>query len=482
MMLAEHQHLAEQGAELVELRVDYIARQVQLKRLLADRPCPTIITCRRKSDHGKWEGDENSRLMLLRSAIVEGVEYVDLEDDIAGKIPRYGPTKRIISLHNFRETPDDLDEVYRRLCDLDPDIVKIATMAHSPSDNLRMLKLVQNASIPTVGICMGEIGMPSRILAKRFGAPFTYATFHQERTMAPGQFSYSQMVDIYRYNEINAQTEVYGVIADPVGHSMSPVIHNAAFAHLKMNKVYVPFRVPREDLDAFLFDCADLGVKGLSVTIPHKEEVISHCPVVDDSVHGIGAANTLLFGEQGLQAINSDYNAAMGSLFQALELTATDNILKGKKALVLGAGGVAKALVYGLTRYGADVAIASRTLMRSEDMAKRFKAKAIPWEDRFKQTYDLLINGTPIGMHPEVDNTPYERSHLKAGMVVFDTVYNPERTLLVKEAREIGCRVITGVDMFVRQAAIQFRHFTGEKPPIDLMRDTLRRTIGPARY
>ncbi|MGE0609891.1 MAG: type I 3-dehydroquinate dehydratase, partial [Pirellulales bacterium] len=240
-VLAEHKHLVEQGAKLVELRLDYIKSAVDIKRLLNDRPCPVIITCRREREGGKFAGTEEARRMLLRSAIASGADYVDLEEDIAASIPRYGKTKRIISLHDFVRTPEDLGAIHARLAALDADIVKIATLANHPHDNVRMLRLIKDAKIPTVGLCMGDIGTPSRILAGKFGAPLTYATFHIERTLAPGQLSYDQMVNIYNYPSIDSQTEVYGVIGDPIGHSYSPLIHNAAFRYQKLNKVYVPF-------------------------------------------------------------------------------------------------------------------------------------------------------------------------------------------------------------------------------------------------
>ncbi len=191
-VIAEHRHLVQQGAQLVELRLDYIGGEVNLRRLLADRPSPVVITCRRERDGGKWQGTEEQRLMLMRSAIAEGVEYVDLEDDVASLIPRYGKTKRIISLHDYRKTPDDLEEIHARLSALDADVVKLATTANQTHDNLRMLQLVARAKVPTVGICMGDIGTPSRILAGRFGAPFTFATFHHERTLAPGSSASSR--------------------------------------------------------------------------------------------------------------------------------------------------------------------------------------------------------------------------------------------------------------------------------------------------
>ncbi len=184
-MLAEHKHLAEQGAKLVELRIDYISSRVNIKRLIKDRPCPVIITCRRESDGGKYSGTEEQRIMLLREAISEGVDYVDIEEDIANQIPRYRTTKRIISYHNFRHTPEDLPALRQKLAALDADIVKIATMAQQPHDNVRMLEMVR-AREPTVGMCMGDIGTPSRILCAKFGSPFTYATFHHERAPRAG--------------------------------------------------------------------------------------------------------------------------------------------------------------------------------------------------------------------------------------------------------------------------------------------------------
>ena len=481
-VMAEHKHLAEQGAELVELRLDYITSNVNIKRLLKERPCPAIITCRREEDGGRWTGTEEARQILLRSAIVENVAYVDLEEDIAGSIPRFGPTKRIVSLHNFRETPQDLEEIHARLAAHDADIVKIATMAHHPEDTFRMLQLIQQADVPTVGICMGDIGTCSRVLAAKFGAPFTFAAFHQERALAPGQLSFRQMKETYRYDEINADTEVYGVIADPIGHSMSPVVHNSAFKELGMNRVYVPFRVPREDLGSFVRDCGQLGVRGLSVTIPHKEEVLKHLTHVDGAAHAIGASNTVVFKNEERMGYNTDYRAAMNSIEAAAAEEGQQFPLAGKVCLILGAGGVAKSLAHGMKRRNADVVITSRTLERSLELAAKIDARAVEWDSRHGIKPDVLINGTPVGMHPNVDDTPFDCRHLRPSAIVFDTVYNPEQTLLIKEAKQQGCEVITGVDMFVGQASLQFQHFTGSPAPVEVMREAVKREIGPARY
>ena len=337
--MAEHKHLAEQGAEMVELRLDYVASRVNISRLLADRPpnCQVIITVRRKEDGGKWAGTEEARQTLLREAIAEGVDFVDIEEDIAGQIPRFGKTKRIISYHNFRKTPEDLRAIHERMSKLDPDFVKLATMANDPHDNLRMLEIMQESSVPTVGMCMGDIGTPSRILSAKFGSPYSYATFHHERALAPGQLSFKQMEEVYRYDEINQGTAVYGVIADPVGHSLSPHVHNASFQAKGVNAVYCPFRVPADSLDRFMQDAQRLGIRGLSVTIPHKESIAKNLTKVDPAVKSIAAVNTVVFDGSEVIGYNTDYNAAMDCLEQALgTIGAEPSPLKNKRVLVLG--------------------------------------------------------------------------------------------------------------------------------------------------
>jgi 3-dehydroquinate dehydratase/shikimate dehydrogenase len=487
LMMAEHRHLAEQGAKMVELRLDYVTRRVNMRRLLgtqdAEHPCQVIVTCRRMEDGGKWNGTEEGRQLLLREAVAEGVDYIDLEEDIADKIPRYGDTKRIISYHNFRKTPKNLRELHERMALLDPDIIKIATMANDPHDNLRMLEMMQESEIPTVGMCMGDMGTPSRILASKFGAPFTYATFSHERALAPGQLSFKEMTEIYRYESLGTETAVYGVIADPIGHSLSPHVHNAAFADKGYNSVYCPFRVPTDNLEQFMQDIPRLGIQGLSVTIPHKEAIAHYLTKVDPAVKSIAAVNTVVFDGGETIGYNTDYNAAMDCLEHALGTIGADpSPVNGKRALVLGAGGVARPIVYGLCTRGAQVTVASRTRSRADRLAHAFDCKAADWESRHRGQYEILVNCTPVGMHPNVDETPVNKTFLKPTMLVFDTVYNPESTLLVKDAQMRNCMVVTGVEMFVRQAMLQFYLFTKQEAPVQLMREVLKKTIGAVKY
>ncbi len=481
MVIAEHKHLVEQGAQLVELRVDYIVRSVDLKRLLTNRPCPVIVACRRPQDGGKWARSEDERRMLLRSAIADGVDYIDLEEDIAGTIPRFGKTKRIVSYHNFQETPANLREIYDRCASHDPDIVKIATMAHDPKDNLRVLQLIADSEIPTVAICMGDIGTASRILAGKFGAPFTYATFHQERELAPGQLSFDQMRSIYRYDDINPDTDVYGLIGDPIGTPLAPLMHNASFHAMKLDKVFVPFRVPREHLEPFLGYCRQFGLRGLIVNTPHKESIVPFLSATDREVDHIGAANTVVIDGFDRSGYNTEFKAALESIDATLGRGGEIDVLSGKTAIVLGAGGMAKAVAFALRSRDVHVAIASRTLERSQELAHKLNCRAVEWSSRHSQNAEIVVNCTPVGMHPHVDDSPFEGDYLRRSMIVFDTVYNPEQTLLIKRAREKQCYVVTGVDMFVRQSALQFERFAGQAASQEVMRQSLRKWIGAAK-
>jgi 3-dehydroquinate dehydratase/shikimate dehydrogenase len=344
-----------------------------------------------------------------------------------------------------------------------------------------MLRLIKNAKVPTIGICMGDIGVPTRILAGKVGAPFTYATFHHERTLAPGQLSYRQMIETYGYERIKEDTEVYGVVADPIGHSLSPLVHNAAFRALDLNKVYLPFRVPEGEFESFIADCEELEIKGLSITIPHKEAALRGLSSVEGAARDIGAVNTIIFEGGDRRGYNTDYHAAMESIIKGIGEPDSENPVGRRVVLIMGAGGVARAIGYGLKKREADVVLTNRTDARAKQLAQQIGCRWVDWNARHSIKAHLLVNCTPVGMHPNVDETPFHRHYMRRQMVVFDTVYNPEQTLLIKEARDQGCRTVTGVDMFVRQAAMQFKLFTRQAAPVSAMLDNVRRAIGAAR-
>jgi 3-dehydroquinate dehydratase/shikimate dehydrogenase len=496
MVQTEIREAAKRGARLIEVRLDFLKKAPDFKRLLEDKPCPLVATVRRPEDGGRWSGPEDARRMLLRQAIVAGFDWVDLETEVIDHIPRFKDTRRIVSYHNLREVPKNLETIYRVMCEQDADVIKIAVRAQHPADNLRVLALLKDAPRPTVAFCMGDLGVPSRILGARFGAPFTYGAFNKERNIAPGLLSFQELKEVFHYDQVNADTQVFGVLGDPVAHSLSPLIHNNAFRKLGINAVYLPFRVPRAELADFVKAFEKLPVQGYSVTIPHKETAASLATHQDPAVAQTKAANTLVRGDDGFTAYNTDYQGVLDTLLAHLPAALhaarfpddprppepraeNDATLHSKAVLVLGAGGIARAVAHALFRQGALLTICSRTNSRAHKLAEEVGCRHFDWAGRHSVVCDLVINCTPVGMHPNVDESPLHPSFLKPGLMVFDTVYTPETTLLVREARNRNCHVITGVDLFVRQAALQFRLFTGRDAPLELFRSVVKRALSP---
>lgn len=327
---------------------------------------------------------------------------------------------------------------------------------------------------------MGELGTISRILCGRAGSPFTYASFSREREMAPGQLSYAEVRNLYRFNKITKNTKVFGVIGDPIAHSKSPLIHNAAFRKVGIDAVYLPLRIPADGLTESLKEFDRIGLSGYSVTIPHKETVLQFCDSMDEETNNIGAANTLYRKDNKWAATNTDASAALEAIQEGLKKSGGVTDLKGRKVLILGAGGAARAVGYALISNGAAVAVTNRSRERGRTLATELGCQFISWENRGAESCEILVNCTCVGMHPNLNETPFEQNWLSDSTLVFDTVYNPEQTLLLKYARERGCPTVGGMEMFIRQAGKQFKLFTNAEPPREYMTETLRRAMSAA--
>ncbi len=464
------------GADRVELRLDSCAQPVDLGELigvrLAGRAADLIVTCRRPGDGGAWLGDEGTRIALLEAAIDAGAGWVDIEEDAAGRISRRGATRRIVSWHDFNDTPSDLERVWARLARADADVVKLVTAARSACDGLRLLALsaAHNAGDgpATIAFAMGRLGQPSRLLATRFGAPWTYACRAGRPPAAPGQLPIDILREVYRLHDVATRTAVFGLIGDPVDQSLGYLVHNAVYDSLGFDGLYVPFEVPADELDAFLRGAYALGVAGLSVTIPHKRNALAAALDVSEMVADCGAANTLLRGDGGWIADNTDAPAAIDALRAAVAAVhhgQTD--MSDLRVLVLGAGGIARAVIRPLVDEGATVAVSARRPVQAQAIASECDIAEIAWELRHEWPCDVLIQCTPVGMWPHVDATPFDSAGLEAGTIVFDTVYRPRLTRLLREAATHGCVPLDGVELFARQAARQIASFVRHCEPLD---------------
>jgi len=455
---------AAQVADAIEIRLDYLPVNADLSAILGARPKPMIVTCRRVDDGGKYDGDERVRMHALRKAAELGADFIDIESDSASELIDV-PAKRIVSYHNFRETPGNLAEVHKTCAETKPDIVKLAVMANSQTDNLRVFDLLANTKIPTAAFCMGELGLISRIIGRRFGSKLTYAALAKGLEAASGQLAALELRELYRYHKIGPATAIYGVIANPVAHSMSPAIHNAAFETTGIDAVYLPFKV--EDPVAFVDAFMTIDVQGYSVTIPHKEAIMAAMDEIDPLAKAIGAMNTVVNRVGKLYGYNTDYMAAIGELEKVINLP-------GKTALMIGAGGAAKAIAFGLKQKDVALTVADIVAEKAQKLADDVGCRWAAVEDLASPSADIIINATPAGMHPNVDGTVIPKDWLHPQMVVFDVVYNPIETRLLREAREVGCPTVAGFDMFVSQAVAQFEMWTGLDAPADVMANVVR--------
>ena len=464
--------LAASRADLVEVRVDQLDQlpdAAALAALLRDRPCPMIITCRPAALGGRHDWPDPVRLKTLQAAIELGADYIDVEAELAGGLQRRSSTRIIVSYHNFTSTPTDLASLYDRLVETGADVVKIATAAGSIIDSLRMLELVRHAAAPCIALCMGELGLITRVLGRKFGCLLSYAPLRSDRATAPGQITLDDLIGLYNYRAINTETQVYGVVANPIAHSMSPHIHNAAFRSLGINAVYVPFKV-EGDVANFFDACRGMPVYGYSVTIPHKQAALRAVDEVDPISRKIGAVNTVVNRKGRLVGSNTDWSAAI----EAIEGALAGAPLAGRRVALVGAGGTARAIAFGLRAKGADVCIYNRTPDRAAGLAADAACAWAPLEQLPSAEADVLVNSTSVGMYPNVDESPVPASVLKRNRVVFDAVYNPVWTRLLREAEQAGCVTVTGLEMFINQAAQQFKTWTGLTPPRELMEAVAR--------
>ena len=466
---------AARRADLVELRLDQLDQPPDsdaLKSMLSDRPCPVIVTNRPQSEGGRHDWPDDVRIEALQAAIELRAEYVDIELERADRLVRRPDTKLIVSYHHFESTPRNLTDIYAQIVRAGADVVKLATLATSILDNLRMFEVLRHAALPCIGLCMGPLGTISRVLGHKFGSLLTYAPADPEKGTAPGQISLDDIIGVYNYRAINAETQIYGVIGNPIGHSISPHIHNAAFRSLGINAVYVPFKVEGEVGD-FIEAFRGLPIHGYSITIPHKQAAIKVLDEIDPICRDIGAVNTVVNHKGKLVGSNTDWSAAVAAIERALG----GPELAGKRVALIGAGGTARALAFGLRSKGAHIRIYNRTVDRAIALAEDVGCEWSSLDDLTGTEHDIIANSTSVGMYPNVDATPVPKSALRDGLVVFDAVYNPVWTRLLCDAQEVGCRVATGLEMFVNQAVQQFKTWTGLEAPRDLMEAVAREKL-----
>jgi 3-dehydroquinate dehydratase/shikimate dehydrogenase len=459
----------------IELRFDWLADDAEIERFLArlalnrrgsrTRDRATLIaTCRRRRAGGRYRGTIAKQLVHLGEALRAGCEWYDLEIESASRCPvelldvLLGEGRAICSAHFFQRTPKDFKPVVAWLASLRPDAIKIAAQCESLSEARRVIALSRGRR-DAIAVPMGDVALPMRVLALREGNALVYAPVENET--APGQVSLEEMKNLYRANRISRRTHVYGVIGNPIGHSLSPQLQNAGFEARRIDAVYLPFLV--RDLKDFCNSILPLRMKGFSVTLPHKEAILRYLDECDELAASIGAVNTVTVRPNGkLIGYNTDYVGVLRALERRMPL-------RGSRVLIFGAGGVARAVALALSRAGASVWICARRPARAIVLAREARAEAIGRKHLRTEFFDAIINATPVGMYPATGGSPLDARELNCRLV-FDTIYRPRVTKLMQLAARRGIETVSGVEMFVAQGTAQWEIWTGQRAPEKAMR------------
>ena len=465
-LLEQARREAEAGENFFEFRLDYLpepAGGVQaITEFLEHYPhCTVLATCRRHQNHGRFNGGIEDQFRILDDAIQRGARAVDVEIETAEVAPEKCATLRarahlVISWHHFEATPP-LDPVLKRLLRIPADAYKLVTTARKPSDTGRVLAICRsNPRVPLVTLAMGETGFPSRVLATEVGALFTYAAPAHAQGTASGQVNARQLRSLYRIERLTKAAKIFAVIADPVRHSVSPHVHNRAFQSRRIDAVLVPVLVAANQLRDFFSFAETLSLAGFSVTLPHKRRILRYLDQIDPLARRIGAVNTVWKKAGRWRGANTDAEAVSGPLSRMIRLA-------DATALIAGNGGAARAAACALASAGARVALTGRNPDRVRALARATGAEMLLAERLAGRHFDIVINATPVGMWPEV-NDSYFKGEIP-GEIVFDMVYNPLETMLIRRAREQGKQVVPGLKMFIEQAVRQFELWTGENAP-----------------
>jgi 3-dehydroquinate dehydratase/shikimate dehydrogenase len=450
----------------VEFRLDYLKDPAsalpKMKSFLGSHTFVTAIgTCRRAVNGGKFKGTVAAQVDMLAKAGASGCHLVDVElqSATAMKVPDFNKIRAhaglILSYHDFKATKK-LDEVFAEMKAFPADIYKVVSTATKLHDNVLMMRFLEEASHShkMVGVCMGEQGIISRVLALRAGSLFTFGSLSPGEETAPGQVTVKALRDLYRIENVDAATKVYGVAGDPVEHSLSPQMMNAAFRRENLNSVYLALHA--KSLDDLIKCAREIPIHGMSITMPFKQDIIEHLDNCEPLCQKVGACNTVIRSQDGkLYGFNTDVAGIVRPLEQRLHPA-------GAKVLVLGAGGAARAAVFGLRERGANVFILNRTPQTAQKLARESGSKAIKRDDLKKLQFDVIINATPVGMGN--GKSILEENEMNARLA-FDLVYNPVDTKFLQIARAKGMAIITGIEMFVQQGARQFEIWTGKPAP-----------------
>jgi shikimate dehydrogenase/3-dehydroquinate dehydratase type I len=454
-------------ADLVEIRFDLMDSISEDLSPFEELGVPTIATLRIEEQGGRFTGTPEQRLAFFERA-VEHFDLIDLElgsqilPDLRGRGARI-----ICSSHHF-DPGASVKEILDLLEKEDCDLVKGAFMVNSISDLHAILvasRVLMERGKDFILIGMGELGAITRIRTCELGCSFTYASLEKGKEAAPGQLDLMTLRGLSR-------GMITGITGYPLSHSLSPELHQAAFEHLDISGSYLKFPADPGELDKLLEIMRELRIRGINVTIPHKESIIPLLDEVDDTARRVGAVNTVVNQDGRLVGLNTDIDGVAGT-FSSAGISP-----KEKRALILGAGGAAKACCAFLAESGTSLSVVNRSRERAEKLAEQFPGTdVLSKEEALKAEFDIVINCTPLGMKGFPDELPIDPGIFHEGQFVMDAIYNPPKTRFLVEAERKGALTRSGIEMLIYQALSAFEVWTGLSPPYEVMARVIREEL-----
>lgn len=455
-------------ADLVELRLDCLTPEALtsgISQVLSNLSVPVILTFRPAEQGGHRNVNRKAREAFWKSQAARGDSvWWDVEADLVRDLsPDWSRT--IVSHHDFSGVPADLEQIYEQLAQTPARVLKIAVQAKEISDCIPVFRLLDRARSDKreiIAIAMGNSGIATRILGPSRGAFLTYGALDDDSPTAPGQVNARKLRSLYNIDAINDETMICGLVGLPVMHSLSPRIHNNAFASEGVNGVYLPFEV--KDVHSFfkrmvhpLTRELNWNLRGLSITAPHKEAVMGCLDWIEPDAKEIGAVNTVVVEKDRLLGYNTDAAGLIDPLHKHL------GSLADRHVAIIGAGGAARAAVWALQQHKALVTLFVRDLAKAYTLAQYFNVSCQALSSASFSGFDLVINATPLGSGEHIDQSPVTPEQLNGALCVYDLVYNPVETKLLREAGKAGCKTLGGLEMLIAQARIQFELWTGKK-------------------
>ena len=465
--------------DVVELRLDYLedpqAALAIVRELIDQGGIDLILTLRAPDQGGVGSHTHDARHSFWMRAKELPKVLFDVEFEFVNRSPdlTIDFNRVICSHHDFTSVPAGLNQLYEAMAASSAKVIKIAAQAADAVDCLPIFQLLDRARAEgrqLIAIAMSPAGIMTRVLGPARGSFLTYGSIDDDSGTAPGQLTTRDLRELYRIDQVDSQTKIFGIIGKPVGHSLSPRIQNAAFAAAGINAVYLPIEV--QDAIAFMRRMAhpktrelDWNLRGLSVTAPHKATVMQFLDWIDRTAKEIGAVNTIVAEDGSLLGYNTDAEGFVSPLRTKL------GDLRDARCAVMGSGGAARAVLWALRKEGAEATLVARNRERANDLAQRFKAACPPQRPEKLSGFDVVINATTMGTRgPTADETPATAEQLRGVRLAYDLVYNPSETRFLREAREASCDTLGGIEMLLAQAVEQFKLWTGIEPDRDVMR------------